>query len=168
MSSTYRLSADALRRALAVVAAVALAVALMPFAGVASADEHEDLADLPGLRDLGDACEFVDDVPEFDDIGGLADDTQAAIECLLFYGITTGTSVDPPLYSPNDEVQRIDMAVFLSRLIGYAVDNTDIEAPEVEDQEFIDLDGYSDEQVAAVNLLGTLGVTTGTSEDPKE
>lgn len=40
------------------------------------------------------------------------------IEALADSGITTGCSVSPPLYCPNDAVTRGQMAVFISRALG--------------------------------------------------
>ena len=98
----------------------------------------------------------------FADISGVSGPIQQAINCLAFYEISQGTT--PTTYAPGAEVQRVDMAVFLARLIDYAEANTDLVVPPVEDQGFTDIADLSTERRNAVNLLGTLEVTGGTGD----
>ena len=93
--------------------------------------------------------------PPFSDVPAdswFADD----VRCLAELGVTTGTS--PSTFSPDDDVTRAQMALFLARL----ADVTGVE-PAVSTHPFKDLDHVSDEVRDAVAVIYGLGVTTGTS-----
>ena len=93
--------------------------------------------------------------PPFSDVPAdswFADD----VRCLAELGVTTGTS--PSTFSPDDDVTRAQMALFLARL----ADVTGVE-PAVSTHPFKDLDHVSDEVRDAVAVIYELGVTTGTS-----
>ncbi len=154
MSVADTSSARTPSRVLALVATLALAMSLLPFAGTAHAQ--------PEARGIDNACEFVEDFPGFPDIGGFAQPTQDAIECLGAYEITVGYT--DGTYRPGLDVQRYQMALFLSRVIQYAVDTGSVDAPDdVPDAGFEDTDDLSAEAQAAINLLAELDITTGTS-----
>lgn len=95
----------------------------------------------------------------FSDIAGHPDSTRRAIDCLALYGITRGTG--PTTFDPAGSVPRWQMALFLVR---QAVAHG-MTIPEASDQGFGDLDGLSREAIDAINQLGGLGITLGTSAD---
>ena len=60
-------------------------------------------------------------VPAFTDTSGLSAEIQAAITALASHGITTGTTATT--FSPNDNVTREQMAMFLNRFASIAKDH---------------------------------------------
>lgn len=93
----------------------------------------------------------------FVDIGGLSAETVTAIDCLVFYGITKGTS--PTTFSPFDNVSRWQMALFLIReaqVLGVSL-------PDGSDQGFTDIANYPVDVQIAINQLAQLGITQGTA-----
>jgi len=68
---------------------------------------------------LGGDCD--DTATPFTDIGLYSADKRAAIACIYWLGVTTGTG-DGTTYSPEDFVTRQQMAAFLARLWRTAVD----------------------------------------------
>ena len=145
------------RRVLAVLAAALLTLALLPPSPAA--------ADAPEARGIDEACGAADlEAIEFDDIGGFAEPTQDAIACLAAYEITVGFG--DGTYRPAEDVQRYQMALFLTRLAEYVVSVTDLELPEeIPDAGFDDIDDLSDEAQGAINTLAALDITQGTTED---
>ncbi|MDR0950931.1 MAG: S-layer homology domain-containing protein [Candidatus Ancillula sp.] len=87
---------------------------------------------------------------------GKADKT--AVNWLAKYQITTGTKKG--IYSPNQVITRIQMALFLYRLAG----KPDIANGASCQHNFKDLKGYSKKDKQAVKWLCSTGITTGTSE----
>jgi SpoIID/LytB domain protein len=78
------------------------------------------------------------------------------IDCVAHVGVTTG--VGNGLYDPVGVVTRWQMALFLTRtapLLGIGVP--------VASPPFTDLEGLSDDTVAAIGSLAAMGITTGTS-----
>ncbi|HZD23618.1 MAG TPA: S-layer homology domain-containing protein, partial [Acidimicrobiia bacterium] len=100
-----------------------------------------------------------DSTPEsgFTDIGDQAATTQLAINCLVSYGVTKGTSATT--YSPNNPVPRWQMALFLTRTLSAAGETL----PDGSDQGFTDIGDLSAESQTAINQLAQLGVTKGTT-----
>jgi len=86
---------------------------------------------------------------------GFGDVSAADIDCIKYYGITTGTTATT--YSPFDPVPRWQMALFLTRL----ADKGGSTMPDGSDQGFADIGGYSSEIQTAINQLKQLGVTVG-------
>ena len=80
-----------------------------------------------------------------------------AINCMAYYGITKGTTVDR--YSPNQPITRWQMALFLTR----AARAVGITLPEATDQGFGDMGHLGPNTQAAINRLAALGITGGTS-----
>lgn len=79
------------------------------------------------------------------------------IDCVASVGVTTG--IGNGLFDPKGSVTRWQMALFLARtapILG-------IEVPSSPPQ-FSDLAGLSEETIAAIGSLQSLGVTAGTSE----
>ncbi len=83
-----------------------------------------------------------------------------AIDCVAWYGITTGNT--PTTYNPVPTVTRVQMAMFVQRLaegLGAELDGSDAG--------FTDVDGVSDAGYFAINALANAGVVFGTSSEPK-
>ncbi len=95
----------------------------------------------------------------FTDTAGHPDSTRRAIDCLAVHGITLGTS--PTTFDPGGSVPRWQMALFLVR----QASAHGVTIPSASDQGFTDLDGLSPEATEAINQLGQLGITLGTSDD---
>ena len=120
-------------------------------------------------RGIDFAGRFIDDYdPGLTDIAGLSQDAQSAIRALAFYGVTVGHS--DGTYKPSDEVTRSQMALFLARVIQYAIAGGATQAPDqIADPGFQDTSALSHEAKAAIALLHALGVaqgTTATTFDP--
>ncbi|GEM_PF-4071888 len=154
------------RRGLTALLALATVAALLLGTGLPAADAGSGDATFSphAARGIDAACVGAEGFdPGFADTTGLAPSTQEAIACLAFYEITAGTT--PTTYGPSARVQRVDMAVFLARLLDHAAATSDgLTLPTPEAQGFTDVAGLSTERRNAVNLLGTLGVTGGTGD----
>jgi len=106
--------------------------------------------------------DFLEDVVDgsdqgFTDIGALSLDTQKAINQLKQLSITSGTS--PTTFTPHGSLQRWEMALFLTRQLtamGVAL-------PPGFDQGFTDVAGLDAATQKAINQLGELGITSGTT-----
>ena len=105
-------------------------------------------------------------IPEvgFTDLAGVPAEAVAAINCIAYYGVTTGKTATT--YDPNGKVLRSQMALFLTRTA------TDLGIPvpsSPPDGGFTDLAGLPVGAVTAINQLKALGITTGktaTTFDP--
>jgi phage tail protein X len=91
----------------------------------------------------------------FTDLSGLDAVTIDAIDCLVFYGITKGTSTTT--YSPQTEVARWQMALFLVR----SAAAMGVSLPTGSDQGFSDITGLDAATQLAINQLAQLGITKG-------
>ncbi len=76
-----------------------------------------------------------------------------AINCIAYYGVTNGTG-DGSTYSPNQDVTRAQMAVFIARAAGVA--GVDLDDPMGD--EFDDIDGVWAEARDAINQLADAGM----------
>ena len=103
------------------------------------------------------ACPVTIPSSGFNDLGGLTTETVEAINCLKYYGITTG--VTSTAFNPNGDVLRWQMALFLTR---EAVD-VGITLPSGSGQGFLDIAGLDGATQTAINQLRQLGITLGTS-----
>ena len=93
----------------------------------------------------------------FTDIGTLDAETQDAINCIAFHGITTGTSATT--FGPTSDVSRWEMALFITRKLttaGYTLGSG-------ASQGFLDIGALDAATQTAINQLAQAGVTTGTS-----
>ena len=82
------------------------------------------------------------------------------INCLAYYGITVGKTIDPPTYDPSGNVTRGQMALFLHRAATVAgVDFT----PAADDQAamFSDISDLGDAWQTAIKALYAKGIMTG-------
>ncbi len=129
------------------------------------------LAGLVGIEMVSDPSD-----PGFTDIGGLSDESQTAIGQLADLEITKGTS--DTTYSPEDNVQRGHMALFIARLMNKmntvadgstkygwlpsdVAKNTDKEKPA--ESPFTDLGTATKDAYDAITQLWELGVASGIS-----
>ena len=89
----------------------------------------------------------------FSDVAGNAH--RAAIDCIVWYGITQG--VGPTAYNPAGPVTRDQMASFLAR----AIEASGVALPPATPQGFTDVGGNTHE--ARINQLAEVGVARGTT-----
>lgn len=158
--STRRYAPGAPQRTLAILGALGLLLALLPLTTPAAASEH---LQEPDSRGIDEACALVDLAEhDFEDLAGFSAETRQAIRCAAAYGIAQGYDADR--YRPGLDIQRYQMALLLERLAEHVADTSEIELPAVADQEFTDIGGLPEGHQDAINLLGTLGVTTGTGD----
>ena len=154
MTVADRFTAGPVRRYLAVVAALAMAIALLPLAGSANAQETP----VPSAITVDDACNNVPDQ-------GFTDVTEGAtfadlIQCLAAYEITLGVG-DGSRYAPSETVPRWQMALFIQRFLELVAP---AEIPDnVEPQGFTDIAELGAEAQSAINILASLDVTLGTT-----
>jgi len=86
---------------------------------------------------------------------GFTDTTSSDVACVKYYGITKGTTATT--YSPMDPVTRLQMALFLTRMVVPA----GATLPSGEDQGFTDIVGEPAEFQTAINQIKQLGITVG-------
>ena len=137
---------------------LALLIGVVGFASSASAQPAE-------ARGVDQACAFVDlDDPQVDfpDIGGFGAQTQEAIRCAAAYDIVTGHT--DGTYRPGEPIRRYEMALFLSRVLGWAEATNVLEVPDDPEDPFDDVGGVSPSAQTAIATLYELEVTTGTTE----
>lgn len=131
-----------------------LATALNPLAAMPAAASHVSAVDITAT-----ACTSEMPRGRFDDVP--ADSTFApAIDCVAWYGVTTGSG--PATYDPSANVTRAQMAMFIQRMaetLGAELDRSDAG--------FSDLGAVSPAAREAINALANAGVVTGTSSSPK-
>lgn len=93
----------------------------------------------------------------FNDVGGVTTDARDAIDCVAHYDIARGTSATA--FSPNSNVARWQMALFLTRTLPALGQNL----PSGSDQGFTDIGLFDATTETAINQLRQLGVTRGVS-----
>ena len=116
-----------------------------------------------GARDVREFACSPADIPDrgFTDV--LAGDVfKLETSCLAAYGITTGKT--DTTYAPAEGVTRVQMALFLVRLVEEGLE-VDLGQPDPEQGEFDDVTGKSAEARRAIELLFEIGVTNGVNED---
>ena len=89
---------------------------------------------------------------------GFTDTTSTDVDCIAYYGITTGTTATT--YSPTESVTRWQMALYLTRAAGPA--GVTLGAG-TDDGTFTDISGKSDEIKTAIMQIKDLGITIGTT-----
>jgi hypothetical protein len=107
--------------------------------------------------DTSASCPSTIPTSGFTDISGFDATTQLAINCLVNYGITQGTSATT--FSPTLSVSRWQMALFLTR---QAVDHG-LVLGDGSSQGFTDIGGFDAATQTAINQLAQLDITQGTS-----
>ena len=95
----------------------------------------------------------------FTDISDASDEAQTAINCLAYYGITTGTTADT--FGPNSNVTRSQMALFLSRAAG--VMGVDLSEGDM-GADFGDIAELGDDRQSAIAALARNGIMGGRSD----
>ena len=81
-----------------------------------------------------------------------------SINCLAYYGITTGKTADT--FDPQGNVTRSQMALFLAR----AADKANITIAAAGDQGFVDLNSDDTERYDAINSLTAAGIMFGAAQ----
>jgi hypothetical protein len=87
---------------------------------------------------------------------GFTDTTSTDVDCVAYYGITTGTTATT--YSPTESVTRWQMALFLTRA---AVPAGVTLGAGTDDGTFTDVSGKSAEIITAIYQIKDLGITIG-------
>ena len=90
------------------------------------------------------------------DLVGFEITTIKAIDCIVHYGISNGTS--DLTFTPSGTVTRWQMALFLIR----QVQVHGVVLPAAIDQSFVDIGGHDQETQNAINQLAQLGISRGT------
>ena len=136
----------------AVLAAGALVASLLAVAASPAGAQDDRLADTPDETTKLSAC--VGDALGDQMFTDVSDDHafQDAINCVAYYGITNGTG-DGATYSPNDNVTRAEMAVFIAR----AAEKAGVELKSGSGG-FSDIGGVWQEAQDAINGLAASGM----------
>ena len=144
----------------AVLAAGALVASLLAVgAAPAAAIDEDSKPDHPASATaclgaaLGDAG--------FTDVGGIEGDALAAINCLAYYGITTGKPAGSDTFDPDSDVTRSQMALFLSRAASKM--GVDLMGGDG-DADFGDIADEGEERQNAITSLARNGVLPGRSD----
>ncbi|MDR0950454.1 MAG: S-layer homology domain-containing protein [Candidatus Ancillula sp.] len=116
------------------------------------------LAGNPAVAD-GAKCSF-----DFKDLKGYAKSYKEAVTWLCSTGVTTGTT--DTTFAPNNQVTRMQMALFLSRYAKVASDFkvNDIQNGKNKIIKFVDLKGVGQDYKDAINWLVSTGVTKGATD----
>ena len=116
---------------------------------------ENQIATPPPARSLDPACPPGGVPPSpFDDTAG--DLHEAAIACMAWWGVTSGTG--PATYDPARTVRRDQMASFLARMLHRA----GVQLPSAPPDAFPDDDG--DVHEAAINAMAAMGVIGGQAD----
>lgn len=105
------------------------------------------------------ACPDSIEPAAFIDVGGLSAAALEAIDCIVHYGISQGTTATT--FSPNADVPRWQMAVFLVR----TVQALGIGLPDGSGFRFSDISGLNPDTQRSIRQLAQLGITSGTGAD---
>ncbi|SVD21753.1 uncharacterized protein METZ01_LOCUS374607, partial [marine metagenome] len=143
-----------LKKRLGVLTAIAVMAALVPAlaTSVASAAPAAVAVSATDVTTLS-ACPASASTPA----AGFTDTTSTDVDCIAYYGITTG--VTATTYEPSANIPRWQMALYLTR----AADKAGHTLGSGADQGFTDISGYSAAIQTAINQLKQLGVTLGTT-----
>ena len=155
-----RPTASARLRTLSAVVAAAALVAVSMTVVVSPAAAANRAAD---VRPATEACVGAALEPfGFVDIANLSSDRQQAINCLAYYGVTAGRTLDPATFDPHSNVTRSQMALFLHRTAIIA--GIDLE-PTADDPiaSFSDVADLGEERQSAISALYAKGIMMGRS-----
>ena len=133
---------------LTVLMLAAMTLALVPASPAAAAVKT------PLARAQYSACPTSAGIPS----AGFTDTTSTDVDCVAYYGITTGTTATT--YSPTESVTRWQMALFLTRA---AVPAGVTLGAGTDDGTFTDVSGKSAEIITAIYQIKDLGITIGTT-----
>ncbi len=143
-----------LKRRIGVLTAVAVLAALVPTLAVSTVSAAPlTVAANPTNSSTYAACPGSANIPS----AGFTDTTSTDVDCIAYYGITTG--VTATTYEPSASVPRWQMALYLTRM----ATKTGHTLGSGADQGFTDISGESAEIQTAINQLKQLGVTNGTT-----
>jgi len=143
-----------MKRRLGVFTAIAVMAALVPALSASTASAAPLTTAANGADPATyEACPASAGIPS----AGMTDTTSTDVDCIAYYGITTG--VTATTYEPSASVPRWQMALYLTR----TADKTGHTLGSGADQGFTDISGYSAAIQTAINQLKQLGVTTGTT-----
>ncbi len=151
-----------LKKRLGVFTAIAVMAALVPAlttSPASAAPQTALLATAAGDTTTLSACPASASTPA----AGFTDTTSTDVDCIKYYGITTG--VTSTTYEPSANIPRWQMALYLTRFMDVAGHTLGSGA----DQDFTDISGYSTAIQTAINQIKQAGVTTGktaTTYDP--
>ena len=108
--------------------------------------------------DTSDSCPASIPDAGLTDLGGVPAAAVDAINCIVDYGISTGTTATT--FDPFADVERWQMALFLTR----QAEIHGVTLPDGSDQGFVDvLVGLPSAAVTAINQTAQLGISTGTT-----
>ena len=133
---------------LTVLMLAAMTLALVPASPAAAAVK------VPLANAQYSACPASASIPS----AGFTDTTSTDVDCVAYYGITTGTTATT--YSPTESVTRWQMALFLTRA---AVPAGVTLGAGTDDGTFTDVSGKSAEIITAIYQIKELGITIGTT-----
>jgi len=143
-----------LKRRIGVLTAVAVLAALVPTLATSSVSAAPlTTAANPTNSSTYSACPASAGIAS----AGFTDTTSTDVDCIAYYGITTG--VTATTYEPSASVPRWQMALYLTRMASKTGSTLGSGA----DQGFTDISGKSAEIQTAINQLKQLGVTNGTT-----
>jgi hypothetical protein len=144
------------KKRLGVFTAIAVMSALVPALSVSVASAAPTTAltavsatDVTALK----ACPASASTPA----AGFTDTTSTDVDCIAYYGITTG--VTATTYEPSASIPRWQMALYLTRFMDVA----GLTLGSGADQGFTDISGHSAATQTAINQIKQAGVTTGTT-----
>ena len=140
------------KRRVALLSAVALAGTML---ALAPASPAMAAVKVPLARAQFDACPSNAGIPS----AGFDDTTSADVDCLAYYGITTGTTATT--YSPDDPVTRWQMALYLTRAGGSDTTVAGVNWAAAPTSDFTDISGKSAEIQTAINQIADKGITVG-------
>jgi hypothetical protein len=123
------------------------------------------LAGKPAIAN-GASCKY-----NFKDLKGHSKADKEAVNWLCSTGITFGTS--DTKYSPNNTVNRLQMALFLSRYAGVVSNehNKNIKDGLIKEMKFKDISKLDTKDLTAIKWLKSANITVGTDKyhySPKE
>ena len=146
---------------LAILALVALAGSTLALAGPAAGADTRSPEVLPRTSAcVGSALDSFG----FGDITDLSDERQDAINCIAYYGVTTGKT--PTTYDPDANVTRSQMALFLYRAGQAAGVDFSLSADDPVTM-FSDIGDLGDTRVEAIKGLYGKGIMSGRNADER-
>jgi len=137
-----------LKRRIGVFTAVAVLAALAPTLSVSTVSAAPLVtAANPAFDSTYSACPASANIPS----AGFTDTTSTDVDCIAYYGITTG--VTATTYEPAANIPRWQMALYLTR----TATETGTTLGSGADQGFTDISGYAADIQTAINQLKPAG-----------
>ena len=132
-------------------------MAVLCTAAVSAAAVSPARAQDGGAQASSRACPDSVEAAPFTDVSSLDDETRAAIDCIVHYGVSLGTTATT--FSPAEPVTRVQMARFLMR----TAEGLGLSLPEDPSSPFGDIASLDAEARTAIARLYELGITKGAS-----